>query len=90
VKLAREIRLLWWRKILETVREPVWVFMGLATPLLYLALFAPVLHSLKGGPGFQHGSGLDIFPARHPLLMAFGARHGRRLGHHFRARQRRD
>jgi ABC-2 type transport system permease protein len=73
MKLTREIRLLWWRKILETVRQPVWIFMGLATPLLYLALFAPVLHKLAGGPGFDHESVLDVFLPGILTLMAFGA-----------------
>lgn len=73
MKLTREIRLLCWRKVLETVRAPVWLFMGLTTPLLYLVLFAPVLRQLVGGPGFQHGSVLDVFIPGILCLMAFGA-----------------
>ena len=38
------------RKLLETLRQPVWLVTGLITPLLYLALFAPLLRSLAGGP----------------------------------------
>ncbi|HEU5155798.1 MAG TPA: ABC transporter permease [Streptosporangiaceae bacterium] len=73
MKLVRDLRLLWWRKILETVRAPVWIFMGLATPLLYLGLFAPVLREFVGGPGFENGSVLDVFIPGILCLMAFGA-----------------
>lgn len=68
-----QLRLLCRRRILETLRAPVWVFMGLTTPLLYLALFAPVLHKLTGAPGFVHGSVLDTFIPGILALMAFGA-----------------
>jgi ABC-2 type transport system permease protein len=71
--LLRELRTLWWRKMLETLRAPVWLFMGLTTPLLYLALFAPVLDALAGGPGFQQASVLDTFIPGILCLMAFGA-----------------
>jgi ABC-2 type transport system permease protein len=71
--LLLQIRLLWWRRLLETARQPVWVFMGLTTPLLYLLLFSPLLHRLAGGPGFTHGSVLDVFLPGILTLMAFGA-----------------
>lgn len=71
-----QVRLLCWRKILETARSPVWVVMGLTTPLLYLALFAPVLHELAGGPGFRHGSVLDTFLPGILALMAFSTGSG--------------
>jgi len=34
------------RRMLQTLRQPTWIFMGLATPLLYLVLFTPLLHGL--------------------------------------------
>ncbi|HYA00913.1 MAG TPA: ABC transporter permease [Candidatus Binatia bacterium] len=61
------------RRILETLREPIWVFMGLATPLLYLALFAPLLKPFSGGPGFPGGGVLDVFVPGILALMAFGS-----------------
>ena len=73
MKLVCEIRLLTLRKLLETWRQPTWVFMGLTTPLLYLVLFAPVLHRLAGGPGFPRGRVLDIFLPGVLCLIAFGA-----------------
>ena len=44
------------RKLRETLRQPVWIITGLTTPVLYLALFAPLLRSLGGGPGFPPGT----------------------------------
>ncbi len=71
--LIRELWLLFRRKMLETLRQPVWVFLGLSTPLLYLAFFAPVLKPLAGGPGFGSGNVLDVFVPGVLALMAFGA-----------------
>jgi ABC-2 type transport system permease protein len=68
-----QLRLLCWRKVLETLRTPVWVVMGLTTPLLYLALFAPLLRKLAGGPGLGQGGVLDIFLPGILALMAFSA-----------------
>jgi ABC-2 type transport system permease protein len=61
------------RKLLETLRQPVWVITGLTTPVLYLALFAPLLRSLAGGPAFPPGHVLDVFVPGVLVLIAFGA-----------------
>ncbi len=61
------------RKLLETLRQPVWIATGLSTPLLYLALFGPLLRSLAGGPGLPAGHVLDVFVPGVLTLMAFGA-----------------
>ena len=61
MRIVRELGLLSRRKMLETLRQPVWVIVGLSTPLLYLALFAPLLHRLAGGPGFPRGAVLDVY-----------------------------
>ena len=34
------------------LREPVWIIMGLVQPLLYLALFGPLLEPLSKSSGF--------------------------------------
>jgi len=68
-----QVRLLFSRKLLETLRAPAWVLVGLSTPLLYLALFAPLLDPLAGGPGFPQGDVLDVFVPGLLVLMAFGA-----------------
>ncbi|MEM5818049.1 MAG: ABC transporter permease [Desulfitobacterium hafniense] len=53
MKIAFETGLLCRRRLLEQIRSPIWLFMGLTTPLLYLALFAPLLGGLPtvGGAG---------------------------------------
>ena len=61
------------RKLLETLRQPVWVITGLSAPLLYLALFEPLLKSLAGGAGFPSGQVLEVFVPGILTLMAFGA-----------------
>jgi ABC-2 type transport system permease protein len=61
------------RKLLETLRQPVWIITGLTTPVLYLALFAPLLRSLAGGPAFPPGQVLEVFVPGVLVLIAFGA-----------------
>jgi len=61
------------RKLLETLRQPVWIVTGLSTPLLYLALFEPLLKSVAGGQGLPPGHVLDVFVPGILALMAFGA-----------------
>jgi ABC-2 type transport system permease protein len=61
------------RKLLETLRQLVWVITGLSTPLLYLALFEPLLRSVAGGNGLPAGHVLDVFVPGILTLMAFGA-----------------
>ena len=58
---ALQTSLFFRRKLLETLRQPVWIITGLITPVLYLALFAPLLRSLAGGPGSRRGHVLDVF-----------------------------
>jgi len=72
MKMLLEIRLLFWRKMLETLRAPVWVISGLTTPLLYLALFIPLLSGLNS-PMYGSERVLDIFVPGILTLMAFGA-----------------
>lgn len=43
------------------LREPVWLVIALVQPLLYLALFAPLLHRLAGTPGFPPGDAWQVF-----------------------------
>jgi len=61
------------RKLLETLRQPVWIITGLTAPVLYLALFAPLLRSLDGSPAFPSGHVLDVFVPGVLVLIAFGA-----------------
>ena len=70
---AVQTGLLFRRKMLEFLRQPTWVFVGLSTPLLYLALFAPLLQPLARTAAFPTGDVLDVFVPGVLVLMAFGA-----------------
>jgi ABC-2 type transport system permease protein len=65
-----EIWVLFKRKMLETIRQPVWVFMGLTTPLLYITLFSPLLGKLSDPP-LDTGAVLDTFVPGVLTLLAF-------------------
>ncbi|MBU5443168.1 ABC transporter permease [Paenibacillus sp. MSJ-34] len=53
MNIVFETRLLFKRRLMEQFRSPIWLFMGFTTPLLYLALFAPLLGGIPtvGGEG---------------------------------------
>lgn len=68
--IIREIGMLFKRRMLETIRQPVWVFMGLITPLLYIFLFSPLLKNLSDPP-LSSGAVLDIFVPGVLSLLAF-------------------
>ena len=70
MRILLEIWLLFKRKMLETIRQPVWVFMGLTTPLLYIALFSPLLKNLSDSP-LSTGAVLDTFVPGVLTLLAF-------------------
>jgi ABC-2 type transport system permease protein len=70
---AVQMGLFFRRKLFETLRQPVWIITGLTTPVLYLALFEPLLRSLAGGPAFPPGHVLDVFVPGIMVLIAFGA-----------------
>jgi ABC-2 type transport system permease protein len=70
VKLLTDIRLLTWRRSLQLLRNPVWLFVSLTVPLLYLALFTPLLKDLPAAPGLG-GDVLDEFLPGILALLAF-------------------
>ncbi len=70
MKLVRDTRLLAWRRSLQLLRNPVWLFVSLTVPLLYLALFTPLLRNVPVAPG-QGGSVLDEFLPGILALLAF-------------------
>jgi ABC-2 type transport system permease protein len=43
MKLARDTWLIYQRQSLQQIRNPVWVFVGIFQPVMYLLLFAPLL-----------------------------------------------
>ncbi len=61
MKLVRDTALIYARSLMLTLRNPVWVFIGLSQPILYLALFAPLLDPIASAPGFPRGGALNVF-----------------------------
>jgi len=71
VKLLTDIRLLFWRKMKETLRNPIYMLNSLLTPIIYLALFAPLLRKLVGVPGLNGGDILNVFIPGLLVIIAF-------------------
>src|SRR6476619_4729113 len=49
MKLLRDTSLIFQRQIQLLLRNPVWVFVGVFQPVMYLTLFAPLLKPALGG-----------------------------------------
>lgn len=51
--LVRDSSLIFWAQLRTNLRNPVWVFIGLSQPVLYLVLFGPLIKGVAGslGPG---------------------------------------
>jgi ABC-2 type transport system permease protein len=63
--------LLFQRYLTQLLRNPVWVIVGFSTPILYLALFTPLLKHLIGSGGLPTGNVLDLFLPGILSLLAF-------------------
>ena len=57
----RETLLIFQQQMRLMLREPVWAVLSLIQPILYLALFGPLLKPLAGGPGFPPGDAWQVF-----------------------------
>lgn len=69
MSLLQEIKLLTFRYIRASLRNPVFLFMGVATPIIYLAFFAPLLTTLaeNGTLGTHNVLGMFI-PGMLPII----------------------
>ncbi len=72
MRTAREVGLFFERNTVQQLRNPVWMFVGLSSPVLYLALFTPLLKHFAG-TGSSTGSVLDIFLPGILALLAFAS-----------------
>jgi ABC-2 type transport system permease protein len=61
VNTIRDTWLIFERSFWLTIRNPVWLFFGLVQPILYLALFGPLLEKVVVAPGFPRGGAWDVF-----------------------------
>ena len=73
MKTLRDVGLLYARYGVQMVRNPVWVFVGLSTPLLYLVLFTPLLDHLSGASVLGQGHALQVFLPGILSLLAFAS-----------------
>lgn len=73
MKAARDIGLLFQRYLRQLLRNPVWLVVGFSTPILYLALFTPLLRQLSGSHGLPTGNVLDLFLPGILALLAFSS-----------------
>ena len=61
MRFFTDFRLLFIRSVKGSLRNPVWLFLGLFQPALYLLLFAPLLQGLGNIPGFPAGGAYAVF-----------------------------
>ncbi|MGA2615831.1 MAG: ABC transporter permease [Spirochaetia bacterium] len=73
MKFFRDFRHLFVRSVKGSLRNPVWLFLGLFQPALYLLLFAPLLQGLGNVPGFPAGGAYAVFtPGLLVMIALFG------------------
>jgi ABC-2 type transport system permease protein len=71
--LLNDIKLMFIRNMQHTLRSPVFVFVSMFQPLMYLILFMPLLNGLGGVPGLPSGKTVDVFiPGLLVLQALFG------------------
>ncbi|MGA2769009.1 MAG: ABC transporter permease [Candidatus Bathyarchaeia archaeon] len=61
MKMLHETRLMFIRNMQHTLRNPVFIFVSMFQPLLYLLLFMPLLNGLGGVPGLPSGKTVEVF-----------------------------
>ncbi|HEY8373668.1 MAG TPA: ABC transporter permease [Pseudonocardiaceae bacterium] len=59
--MLRDTWLVFARALRQTLRNPAWVVVGLTQPVLYLALFGPLLERVAATPGFVGGNAWNTF-----------------------------
>lgn len=73
MKLARDTWLIYQRQSLLLIRNPVWLFVGIFQPMMYLLLFAPLLRKALAGLADTDAETYRIFvPGLLVLLAMFG------------------
>ncbi len=61
MRVFRDTWLIFERSLTLSLRNPVWVIMGILQPILYLLLFGPLLTNVAKMPGFPPGGAFNVF-----------------------------
>jgi ABC-2 type transport system permease protein len=61
MRVVRDTWLMFERSLVLSLRNPVWVIMGVMQPVLYLILFGPLLNNIARMPGFPPGGAFNVF-----------------------------
>jgi ABC-2 type transport system permease protein len=61
MRVFHDTWLIFQRSVVLTLRNPVWIVMGLMQPILYLLLFGPLLNNIARMPGFPPGGAFNVF-----------------------------
>jgi ABC-2 type transport system permease protein len=73
MKFFTDTFLLLKRHLMKNLRMPIWLFIGLMQPILYLLLYMPLLKNLSGNPGIPTGEVVRIFVPGMLIIMGLGA-----------------
>jgi ABC-2 type transport system permease protein len=74
MRTIRDTWLIFERSITLSLRNPVWVILGVMQPILYLLLFGPLLSNIARMPGFPPGGAFNVFvPGILVMTALFGA-----------------
>jgi ABC-2 type transport system permease protein len=74
MRILNDTVLIFRRSMRLSLRQPVWVIFGVIQPLLYLALFGPLLKKVVSAQGFPRGNAWQVFvPGLLVQLGLFGA-----------------
>lgn len=61
METLRDTRLIFLRYLRQSLRNPIWVLVGMAQPVMYLALFGPLLQGVARAPGFPAGDAWQVY-----------------------------
>jgi ABC-2 type transport system permease protein len=61
MSLLRDTKLMFIRNMQHTIKTPVFVFVSMFQPLMYLLLFMPLLNGIQGAPGIPAGQAVQVF-----------------------------
>jgi ABC-2 type transport system permease protein len=61
MQTLRDTWLIFLRYLRQSLRKPIWVLVGMAQPVMYLALFGPLLMGVAKAPGFPEGDAWQVY-----------------------------